>query len=170
MFCTRCGTRNLDTDQFCRACNAPLAKPPESRQQGESSEQIRPATPYSASGSQQQPPQGYPPYPGYQGYPVSQPSYANQSQMQQAGASGRAIAAMVLSIVSLVMCCLPASLIGMVIGKQEMNAIQEGRSPQAGETMAKVGFYLGIVSTALSLLLYAFYFLGVIAAISGDSL
>jgi hypothetical protein len=90
--------------------------------------------------------------------------------MQQAGASGRAIAAMVLSIVSLVMCCLPASLIGMVIGKQEMNAIQEGRSPQAGETMAKVGFYLGIVSTALSLLLYAFYFLGVIAAISGDSL
>ncbi len=27
MFCTRCGANNLDTDQFCRSCSAPLTKP-----------------------------------------------------------------------------------------------------------------------------------------------
>jgi hypothetical protein len=84
----------------------------------------------------------------------------------QAGASGRAIAAMVLSIVSIVMCCLPTSIVGLVLGKQEMNAISEGRAPQAGETMAKVGYYLGIVATALSFLVYAIYFIGIIAAIN----
>jgi hypothetical protein len=174
MFCTRCGTRNLDTDQFCRACNAPLVKTGEAQRPGESSGSGQSSYPYSTAGSggagqQQQPSSpGYPPYPGYQGYPVSQHSYANQMPMSQAGASGRSIAALVLGIVSLVMCCLPTGIVGIVLGKQELNAISEGRAPQAGETMAKVGFYLSILATGLSLLFGVFYFLGIIASIASN--
>ncbi len=80
--------------------------------------------------------------------------------MSQANASGRAIAAMVLSIAAApVFCCFPASIVGMVLGKQEMIAIEEGRAPLAGETMAKVGFYLGIVATAISVLAWGLFFL-----------
>jgi hypothetical protein len=75
---------------------------------------------------------------------------------------------MVVSIVSLVMCCWPAGIVGIALGKMEMNAIQEGSAPQAGETMAKVGFYLGIASTAISLLFTAFYFLSIFANLAGN--
>jgi hypothetical protein len=37
----------------------------------------------------------------------------------------------------------------MILGKMEMNAIRDGKSPKAGETFAKVGFYLGLVMTIL---------------------
>lgn len=157
MFCTRCGTRNLDTDQFCRSCNAPLIKPGASQNPGASSDPAQPQYPYSTPGAgQQPPPQSYPPYAGYQGNPNPQGSYSNQMSGQQGGASGRAIAAMILGIASL-FCCWPAGVVGIVLGKMEMNAIQEGRAPRAGETMAKVGFYLGIAGTAISFLINMFY-------------
>jgi Domain of unknown function (DUF4190)/zinc-ribbon domain len=181
MFCTRCGANNLENDQFCRSCSAPLVRPGSAQSQSASSEsppypyspsdpaQQQPPYPYSPSDPAQQQPQGYTPYPGYQGYPPSQYSYANQMSAQQGGASGRAIAAMVVGIVSLVMCCWPASIVSIVLGKMEMNAIKEGRAPQAGETMAKVGFYMGIVVTAVSLLATALYFIGIFASIAGNS-
>jgi len=171
MFCTRCGANNLDTDQFCRSCSAPLVKPSSARGEGASSGAPQQPYPYSTPGpsQQQQPPQGYTPYPGYQGYPPSQYGYANQVSRQQGGASGRAIAALVVSIVSLVMCCWPAGIVGIVLGKMEMNAIQEGRAPQSGESMAKVGFYLGIAAVAVSLLFTALYFLGALASLASGS-
>ncbi len=88
--------------------------------------------------------------------------------MQQGGASGRAIAALIVSIVSLVMCCWPAGIVGIVLGKMEMNAIKEGRASQAGETMAKVGFYMGIAVTVISLVFTALYFLGILASIASS--
>lgn len=169
MFCTRCGANNLDTDQFCRSCNTPLVKTGGAQGQGSSSGSAQQSYPYSTPAAGQQPPQSYPPYQGYQGYPPSQHGYANQMSGQQGGASGRAIAALIVSIVSLVMCCFPAGIVGAVLGKMEMNAIQEGRAPQAGETMAKVGFYMGIAATAISLLFSALYFLGIMASFSGAS-
>jgi hypothetical protein len=168
MFCTRCGANNLDTDQFCRSCSSPL-KP--GGAQGQSAPSGSPQQPYPystpGSGQQQQPPQGYAPYPGYQVQP--QFGYANQASGQQGGASGRAIAALVLGILSFVMCCTPAGIVGIVLGKMEMNAIREGRAPRAGESVAKVGFYLGIVATALSLLVGGLYFLGALASIAGNN-
>jgi hypothetical protein len=112
MFCTRCGANNLDTDQFCRSCNAPLVRPGAPQGQSAPPGSGQQPYPYSTSGSgqPQQPPQSYPPYPGYQGYPPSQYGYASQMPGQQGSASGRAIAAMVVSIVSLVMCCWPAGI------------------------------------------------------------
>src|SRR5262245_1813068 len=162
MFCTRCGANNLDTDQYCRSCNAPMVKPGGAQEQTPSSGPAQQPYPYSTPGpgQQQRPPEGYNPYPQYQGYQPQQYGHANQMSGQQSGASGRAIAALVLSIVALVSCCFgwPFGVVGTVLGKMEMNAIQEGRAPQAGETMAKVGFYLGIAATLISLLLNATYF------------
>jgi len=85
---------------------------------------------------------------------------------QQSGASGRAIAALILSIVALISCCFgwPFGIVGIVLGKMEMNAIQEGRAPQSGETFAKVGFYLGIAATVISLLFTALYFFSIFAS------
>jgi hypothetical protein len=169
MFCTRCGANNLETDQFCRSCGATLVK--SGGAPGASSGSAQQPHPYStpSAGQQQQQQQGYTPYPGYQGYPPPQYGYANQMSGAQGGASGRSIAALVLSIISLLICCMPVGIIGIVLGKMEMNAIQEGRAPRAGEGMAKVGFYLGIVGTALSLLLWGLYFLGALANINRGS-
>ncbi len=150
MFCTRCGTRNLETDQVCRACNSPLVRTGEQSRPNPPSGSTHPNYPYSTgSQSAQQPAQPQQPYPGYQGFPVSQPSYANQSPAYQSSASGRAIAAMILSIVSLFTCGPLLSVPGLIMGKMEMNAIREGRAPVAGEAFAKVGFYVGIIVTVL---------------------
>ena len=56
---------------------------------------------------------------------------------------------MVLSILGLVMCAFFTSIPGMILGKMEMNAIAAGQAPRAGETLAKVGFYLGIAGTVI---------------------
>ena len=168
MFCTRCGANNLDTDQFCRSCSAPLTKP--GGAPGASSGP--PQQPYSYStpgyGQQQQPPQNYPPYPGYQGHPPPQYGYANQMYSQQS-ASGRAITSLVLSIISIFMCALLTSVPGMILGKMEMNAIRQGQAPLAGDGIAKAGFYIGLVMTilwGLVVLGYIFLFILGIAASS----
>jgi hypothetical protein len=155
MFCTQCGTRNLDTDQYCRTCSAPLVKP-------RATARFPQSQPQTAQGQQSQ---NTPPYPGYQGFPISQAGYPGPMVAQQTKASGQAIAAMVLSIFSLVACCFPAGLVGMIIGKIELNAIREGRAPKAGEIFAKLGFYLGIVATAITAIIY---FLGFLARLAGS--
>lgn len=135
MFCTRCGTQNPDDAGFCRNCSSALTRPVSQNQPGS----------YSTPNQ----PQQAPPYPGYQGPPVYQSSYANQSLTQQGSASGRAIASMVLSILGLVMCAFFTSIPGMILGKMEMNAINAGQAPKAGETLAKIGFYVGIAGTVI---------------------
>jgi Domain of unknown function (DUF4190)/zinc-ribbon domain len=155
MFCTKCGKQNLDTDRFCRNCSAPLVTP---------RPQARSTQGHSQSTYDPQQSQSSPPYPGYSGYPVSQPGYSGPMTSQHDKASGQAIAAMVLSILSLAICCLPAGIIGAVIGKLELNAIREGRAPRAGETFAKIGFYLGIASTIIAGIIY---FMGVLSKLAG---
>jgi len=159
MFCTRCGANNLDTDQLCRSCSAPLTKP--GGASGAPSGSPQQPYPYSTpgQGQQQQQPQSYTPYPGYQGYPPPQHGYANQTYPQQ-GASGRAITSMVLSLVSIFMCGFLTSIPGMILGKMEMNAIRQGQAPSAGEGISKAGFYIGLVVTILyGLLILGYIFL-----------
>jgi Domain of unknown function (DUF4190)/zinc-ribbon domain len=177
MFCTRCGTSNLDGDQFCRSCSSPLTKPGGAQRPAMPSGAPQQQYPYSTPGpaqqqypystpgpaQQQQPPPGYPPYPGYQVHSQPEYGYASQSHSPQAGASGRAIASMVMSIVSLFTCGALLSIPGMILGKMEMNAIQRGQAPRSGETMAKVGFYVGLgvtILTCLVVVLYAILVLG----------
>ena len=80
MFCTRCGANNLDTDQFCRSCSAPMVKPGgASRQTVESERSQSPYYQPSSGWGQQQTSQGTPPYPGYS----PQPGYQNFAMAAQ---------------------------------------------------------------------------------------
>lgn len=174
MYCTRCGAANSDELMYCTSCSAPLVKPGESlRGQGASGGVQNPA-PYAHRPGESQPNQSDQPYPGYQSsysgmqqYQPYQSSYSNQPAVQSAGASGRAIASMILSVISPFTCGFVLSIPGMILGKMEMNAIRDGQAPRAGETMAKVGFYVGLIVTILSCLLGLVW--GIIAAISAGS-
>jgi Domain of unknown function (DUF4190)/zinc-ribbon domain len=137
MYCTQCGTANSDELKFCSNCGAPMAR--------------RGVTPQNraSSGSAQEPNPAYrgdSPYPAYSGpaYPI---------HPQDAGASGRAVISMILSVISPFTCWLFLSVPGLILGKMEMNAIRDGQAPKAGETFAKIGFYVGLVVTVLSLLI-----------------
>jgi hypothetical protein len=146
---------------FCTNCSAPLMKPGETPRSPSSSETVQNPYPFAAPGTVQQNPQQPPqPYPGYrsaysgsQGYQPYQSSYSNQMPAPQGNASSRAIASMILSIVSIATCGPFLSIPGLILGKMEMNAIRDGQASRAGETFAKIGFYLGIAVTVLSCVL-----------------
>jgi len=92
------------------------------------------------------PPTGYAPPP-----PPPPPNYGGQYTPQDK-ASTAAIWALVLGIASWVMCGIIAAIPAWIIGKKELNAINEGRSSQAGKSMAQVGMWLGIIQVILGIL------------------
>lgn len=160
MFCTRCGAANPDELMYCTSCSAPLVKPGEALRGQGSAGSVQNPDPDAPQPGQSQPNQSDQPYPGYQSsysgvqqYQPYQSSYSNQLPVQSGSASGRAIASMILSVISPFTCGFVLSIPGMIMGKMEMNAIRDGQAPKAGETMAKVGFYVGLIVTALSCLL-----------------
>jgi hypothetical protein len=69
-----------------------------------------------------------------------------------AGASGRAIASLILGILSLVCMGFLTGIPAIILGSMELKAIKANRAPLAGEGVAKVGYILGIVGTALTCL------------------
>ena len=66
-------------------------------------------------------------------------------------ASSQAVTALVLGIVGIV-CCQLCAPVAWYMGGQELKAVREGRSPMAGEGMAKAGQILGIIGTILLVL------------------
>jgi Domain of unknown function (DUF4190)/zinc-ribbon domain len=65
------------------------------------------------------------------------------------GTSNKAIISLVLGILSIV-CCGPFSGIpGAIVGKMEMDAIKQGRSPESNMGMAKAGFWISIIGSIL---------------------
>lgn len=77
------------------------------------------------------------------------------------GVSSQAIAALILGILSLICCGFFTGIPAIVIGRKEMRAIQEGRSAAAGESVAKIGYILGLIGTVLTclaMLAYALLF------------
>ena len=68
-------------------------------------------------------------------------------------ASGKSVTALVLGIVGIVLCT-PVAIAAWIVGHQERTDISAGRSPQAGLGMATAGWILGIIGTALLLLLF----------------
>lgn len=91
------------------------------------------------------------------GGPAQQQTPQYQQYPQQQGASGKAIAALVLALLGLVMCGPFTAIPAMIIGKQEMNAIDAGEAPIAGKTLAQVGFWVGLAVTILSCLVIMLY-------------
>jgi TM2 domain-containing membrane protein YozV len=101
MFCTRCGTNNLDTDRFCRSCSAPLVKPGAAPGQVASSGPAQQDYPHSTFGAgQQRLQQDNLPYPGYQGYssPQGNQNYAMAAQDWRALGADKKVAAGILGI------------------------------------------------------------------------
>lgn len=82
-----------------------------------------------------------------------QPSYRDAAPPPTEAPSGRATLALALGLLSWV--CLLGFLTGVpaaILGKLEMNAIDEGRAPEAGRTRATIGMVSGLVATLASCL------------------
>ncbi|MCL6475191.1 MAG: DUF4190 domain-containing protein [Firmicutes bacterium] len=75
-------------------------------------------------------------------------SYRQPPPMAGGGPSSRATTALVLGILGL-LCCGLLGIPAMIIGKQEMNSIDQGLAPVEGRGLAQAGYILGIVSLAI---------------------
>jgi uncharacterized membrane protein YjgN (DUF898 family) len=86
---------------------------------------------------------------------------------QPQSSSTQAVTALVLGILGVVCCGLLAP-IAWYLGNQEQKAIREGRSPAAGEGLAKAAVILGIIGTILLVLsLLWIFFMGGMAILQG---
>ncbi|HMS64712.1 MAG TPA: DUF4190 domain-containing protein [Ignavibacteria bacterium] len=105
----------------------------------------------SGSGNFPPPP---PPPSGYNQPPPSfnQPPPPPPPSGIQGGASSNAVIALVLGILSYIMCPIILAIAAWIMGKNELKAIDEGKSPEAGRTIANIGKWLGIVNIILSII------------------
>ncbi|MEJ5251188.1 MAG: DUF4190 domain-containing protein [Armatimonadota bacterium] len=93
------------------------------------------------------------------------PPQAPPVPMAGGGPSSQATTALVLGILGLVfgwMCCGLLSIPAIIVGKQEMNRIDQGLSPIEGRGLAQAGYILGIIGLV-------WLVLGVIYALVGFS-
>jgi hypothetical protein len=90
-------------------------------------------------------------------------------EVQTEKPSSQAITALVIGLIGIMTCCgTVLSPIAWYLGSQEQKAIREGRSPVAGEALAKIAVILGIVGTAvLAMLVFWIFLMGGLAVISG---
>ena len=147
--CPNCQRPNASDAAFCRHCASPLppgvgggrpyAEQQQNWQQNQQQNQQWNQPPMGGGGPMQG---GYAPPPGGGG-----------------GASGRAIGALIASICGIILCCLPAGIVGAILGWMEVTAIKEGRSSPAGMTMAQIGLWAGVAGAALSIIGSILYFL-----------
>lgn len=100
------------------------------------------------SGSGNFPPQPPPP-PSFNPPPPPTPP---GSMGSDGSASSNAIFALVLGILSYVACGIIAAIPAWIMGRNELNAINAGRSPEAGRSLAKIGMWLGIINVVISVL------------------
>jgi hypothetical protein len=77
--------------------------------------------------------------------PVTTPS-----SPQPTSASGRAIASLILGIATLLCCGFLTGIPAFFLGRSEEKAINQGKAPEGGRTIAKVGWILGLIGTILS--------------------
>lgn len=82
-----------------------------------------------------------------QGVPPAD-TYQQPRPMTGGGPSSRATTALVLGILG-ILCCGLLGIPAIIIGKQEMNSIDQGLAPVEGRGLAQAGFILGIVSLVL---------------------
>lgn len=75
-------------------------------------------------------------------------TYQQPRPMTGGGPSSKATTALVLGILGL-LCCGLLGIPAIIIGKQEMESIDQGLAPVEGRGLAQAGFILGIVSLVL---------------------
>lgn len=91
----------------------------------------------------------FPPPPPSSGFtPPPPPPPQNQS----GSASTNAIIALVLGILSFLMCPVILGIAAWIMGKNELKAIDNNQSPEAGRVIAKIGMWLGIINIILTII------------------
>lgn len=105
-------------------------------------EDIKPPSPPS----EPPPPPAEPPTP-----PPPPPTQPVTARPIEEKASGRAIAALVLGIAGIV-CFTPLAIVAWILGSMELKSIATGQASAAGQTLAKIGWILGIIGTILMIL------------------
>lgn len=130
---------------------------------------------YGQDGYGQQPSDAYPPQNPYgqdydpyappdpnQGYQAPYQSYGYAySRQSQAGM------ALGLSIVGF-FCCGILSVVGMIMGRQEVKAIDQGLANPANRGTAQAAFIIGLIVTAMTALGIVFYVVAIVAAGAGS--
>lgn len=81
-------------------------------------------------------------------------------------ASAKSIIAFVLGVLSILMLGFVAGVPAMILARHEEDKIRNGNSPLAGEMLAKLGFWLGLMGTILSGLAILFILFLILAGIS----
>ena len=66
------------------------------------------------------------------------------------GPSNTAWLTLACGVVSWLFLPVIASIVGIFVGRGEIRAIEEGRSPQSGELVVKIGYYVCIANLALT--------------------
>jgi len=76
--------------------------------------------------------------------------------------ASQATTALVLGILGIVVCCVPLGIFAWVMANSEIRGIQSGRRDPANERTANASRILGIVGTALFVIVIAFGLLSVL--------
>lgn len=114
--------------------------------------------PYGQGYGQQPPVYGAPQEPYGQPYPAQ--AYPTYGQPRDTSGNALGVWSLVLAIVTLFTCCLPASVVGIVLGVKARRAVREGRADNG--SLATVGYVLNIVLTVLVVL----FIVGVLVLVS----
>jgi hypothetical protein len=81
-------------------------------------------------------------------------------------AGSKSIIALVLGILAILGFGFLTGVPAMILAKHEEDEIRKGNSPVAGETLAKLGFWLGLIGTILSGLILVIVFFAIFSAMS----
>lgn len=81
----------------------------------------------------------------------SRPPRGGEQGASETSASPMAWAALALGVMSWVPLPVVAAIAGAIIGWMELGRIERGESPQGGETIARIGFWLSVANLAVTI-------------------
>lgn len=136
MFCPQCGSQVPDNSKSCERCGAPLAATEVAGNSGGGS------TAAAATGGAYSPPA------------------AGES------AGPLAIGALICGILSFLGCACFTGIPAIIMGKMELNKIEQGLSSRAGKGLAFAGFIMGIINLVLALLVMGLYFVLIVLGVA----
>jgi hypothetical protein len=105
----------------------------------------------------QQPPGTWAQQPGYPVDGLPGAAYPRKSQ---------AVPALVFSVLGLPFCCGPLSIVGLFMGRAEMNAIDRGESDPTKRGTAQAAYIIGIIGAAFLVLGILAYLFFIVVAVS----
>ena len=81
-------------------------------------------------------------------------------------ASNKSVIAMILGIMSIIVSCGPVTgIAAIILANQELRAIREGQSPEAGKTLCQVALWTGWIGTVACGLFWIIYFVIILFAV-----